>query len=48
MTSEQFITCEQCGKLYEGNEIGKHWICGDCKVDKKTDDHEKKAILKEK
>lgn len=27
------ITCETCGKTNQGQEVGKHWICGDCKID---------------
>jgi hypothetical protein len=25
------ITCNDCGRLKEGNELGKSWICEDCK-----------------
>ena len=24
------ITCNDCGKLHEGKEIGTYWICEDC------------------
>jgi hypothetical protein len=27
------ITCENCGKTRQGQDIGNHWICGDCKID---------------
>jgi hypothetical protein len=26
------ITCNDCGRLNKGNELGKSWICEDCKV----------------
>lgn len=25
------ITCKDCGRLNEGKELGKSWICEDCK-----------------
>lgn len=30
------ITCEACGKLKGEGEMGKHWICEDCRVDEQT------------
>ncbi|MEW9667735.1 hypothetical protein [Ammoniphilus sp. 3BR4] len=24
------ITCDDCGKFQDGNEIGMSWICEDC------------------
>jgi ribosomal protein L37AE/L43A len=24
------ITCKDCGRLNEGKELGKNWICEDC------------------
>lgn len=34
------ITCDNCGKFVEGNDVGTHWICEDCSIDEnlpKTD-----------
>ncbi|GEN34872.1 MULTISPECIES: hypothetical protein [Aneurinibacillus] len=37
------ITCETCGKTSQGQEIGKHWICGDCRVDEAVETQEVQA-----
>jgi ribosomal protein L37AE/L43A len=26
------ITCNDCGRLNEGKELGNSWICEDCKA----------------
>ncbi|GED12903.1 hypothetical protein [Aneurinibacillus migulanus] len=31
------ITCETCGRTNQGQEVGQHWICGDCKVAETTE-----------
>jgi hypothetical protein len=31
LSSNTMITCSQCGRLNEGKELGKSWICEDCK-----------------
>jgi hypothetical protein len=38
------ITCDSCGKVNGQGEVGKHWICVDCKVT--TEDKEEKKIEK--
>ncbi|WP_269082502.1 hypothetical protein [Aneurinibacillus tyrosinisolvens] len=35
------ITCETCGKLSPGNDIGNHWVCGDCNIEVNTEQTEK-------
>ena len=25
------VTCKDCGRLNKGKEVGKSWICEDCK-----------------
>jgi ribosomal protein L37AE/L43A len=37
------ITCENCGKTRQGQEVGNHWICGDCRVEETTEATEEQA-----
>jgi hypothetical protein len=32
----QMITCGQCGKVNGHGEVGKSWICEDCKADEEN------------
>ncbi len=29
------ITCEDCGKFTDGQKIGNHWVCEDCRIQPK-------------
>lgn len=31
------ITCDECGKFVEGAPIGTHWVCEDCKAERKEE-----------
>ncbi|REE86455.1 hypothetical protein A8990_11064 [Paenibacillus taihuensis] len=31
----QTITCEHCGKVNGHGEVGRSWICEDCRVDER-------------
>jgi hypothetical protein len=43
------ITCKDCGRLKEGNELGKSWICEDCKEgDQELMDSPKQPISDQK
>ncbi|WP_165822493.1 hypothetical protein [Paenibacillus montanisoli] len=42
------ITCTECGKMNGHGEVGKNWICDDCKVvykeqEQQTDGEEPKS-----
>ncbi|WCK52397.1 hypothetical protein PP175_13110 [Aneurinibacillus sp. Ricciae_BoGa-3] len=39
------ITCETCGKFTDGQEIGTHWVCEDCKVDSQKVDTEESPTI---
>ncbi|MFT9847699.1 hypothetical protein [Aneurinibacillus sp. REN35] len=40
------ITCDACGKTQQGQQVGSHWICGDCKVEDATEAKETQAESK--
>lgn len=38
------LTCEQCGKVTGDGEIGKEWICQDCRVAPEIEEKTKQGI----
>jgi hypothetical protein len=37
------ITCQECGKLNAGKDIGNYWICHDCNYDPSLEQEEKES-----